>query len=316
MRRPAARVIVAFAAIAALFAAIDEAAAEKKKKKNLLDRPSTVEALSGPMTLSSVNLRWSGARAQTRINLPIKKGSDKQGWSGSEWMRATGESIKMRFSVNRREDLWEVLPQKNLLAGVRLICDGWSVQNPKKGQGIQIDFRFENYPAKARAEFNTDLEHLADVERFLRFNVMAVTRSDERLTSPGTGSPAPAPSPPALAPASPSARPAPAQRTLDIASAEVRPAVVSAGGEVELVIEYAVSSGDGSPVEVAESRTVAKGTVTVAAFPSTVVRPPGTYTAAQSIRIPPDAPAGFYSFKAEVSFSELSDVFTAIFEVR
>lgn len=321
MRRFQTIGIAAGAVALALLMAADGADAKKKKKgKNLLAQPSTVEGLSGPLTLSNVNSRWKGASARTRINLPVKKGSSKEGWSSSEWMRAEGEAIKMRFSVNRREDLREVLPQKNLLAGVELVCDGWSVQNPKKGMGIQVDFHFVNYTARARAEFNTDLEHLGDVERFLRFNVMAVTRADERLTPASTPTAAATRSPLASAAVEAAASGSsggavPRTRTLDIRSAEVRPAVIGAGDEVSLAIEYVVSSGNGSAVQVEETRTVTKGTETVASFASSLERTPGTYTTVQLIRIPPDAPAGFYSFKAQVSFAELDDEFTVLFEV-
>lgn len=322
MRRYRRAVVIAGALALTVLMAVDGAEAKKKKKKkNMLARPSTVEGLSGPLTLSNVNERWRGASAQTRVNLPIKKGSDREGWSRSEWLRAEGEAIKMRFSVNSREALREVLPQKNLLAGVSLICDGWSVQNPKKGFGIQVDFRFENYPARARAEFNTDLEHLGAVERFLRFNVMAVTRADERLT-PVASTPAtsarPATPAAAEAPGASSTRSssAPSGPMLDIVHAEVRPGIVAAGGEVELVIEYEVSGGGSGAVEVTENRTVSKGVNTVATFSSDVERLPGAYTASQSIRIPDDAAAGYYSYKAEVSFGALSDEFTALFEVQ
>ena len=92
--------------------------------------------------------------------------------------------------------------------------------------------------------------------------------------------------------------------------------MIGAGGEVELVIEYVVASGDGTAAEVTETRTVTKGMETVATFSSAVERLPGTYIAIQPIQIPADAPAGYYSYKAEVSFAELSDEFTALFEVN
>lgn len=290
--------------------------AKQKKQKNLLDRPVSVEALEGPVTLTSVNQRWSGARAQTRVNLPIKKGRDGQGWSSSEWLRAESQRIKMRFSVSGREHLSEVLPQKNLLAGVALVCDGWSVQNPKKGQGIQVDFRFVNYPARARAEFNTDLEHLAEVERFLRFNVMAVTRADEMLspTATAVGSAA-ASATRAVAPA-PSSPPPPRERGLRITRAAAEPESARPGELIVLAITYEVSSGDGSSVAVREVRVLAKGPNRLAEFEETVDRLPGTYTSRQTINVPASASAGFYSYQATVGFGELSDQYSAIFEVR
>jgi hypothetical protein len=304
--------------------ASSSAAKRPKQQKNLLGRPMSVEALDGPVTLSSVDERWSGARAQTRVNLPIKKGQNGDGWSSSEWLRAESETIRMRFSVNPRDRLREVLPQKNLLAGVQLICDGWSVQNPKKGEGIQVDFRFVNYPARARAEFNTDLEHLAEVERFLRFQVMGVTRADEMLSSNAAGVAAPAAMPaPAAAPGSarppvPDAAPAPParKRGLRITGAEAQPEAASPGETIDLLVTYEVSSGDGTSVSVRETRVLAKGPTQIATFEATVERAPGTFSSRQTITVPTNAVPGFYSYRATVAFRELSDEYSAIFEVR
>ena len=287
---------------------VTEGVADKKKKqkKNMLERPVSIEAMDGPMTLSSVNEKWIGASARTRVNLPIKKGSDKAGWSSSEWLRAESEVIRMRFSVNSRSTLRDVMPVKNLLAGVQLVCDGWSVQDPKKGRGIQVDFHFLNYPARARAEFRTDLEHLASVERYLRFNVMGVTRADEMLAPAAT----------AVAETTPEPPPPPPERGIRISGAQAQPEAASPGEAIELLITYDVSSGSAASVTVLERRVLAKGPVTIATFEESMEREPGTYVSRQTINVPPDAPAGFYSYKALVDIGDLSDEYNAIFEVR
>ena len=290
---------------------------KKKAKKNTLGRPVAVDAMDGPVTLSRVNEAWTGARAQTRVMIPIKKGQDKQGWSSSEWLRAESETIKMRFSVNSRADVYEVLPQKNLLAGVQLICEGWSVQNPKKGKGIQVDFRFANYPAKARAEFNTDLENLSTVERFLRFNVMGVTRADETLVpAGGASSTAPAPAAAAAPPPPVTREAAPTIKTLRISSAEVRPALGRRGGAVELFITYTVATGSTDIVGVRERRILGNATSTLATFEETIDRAPGTYTSRMTINIPPDAAPGSYNYTALVDFEDLLDERDVSFEIQ
>lgn len=278
---------------------------KKKPKKNLLGPPVSVEALEGPMTLSKVNEKWIGAVAQTRVDLPIKKGRDGAGWSSSEWLQVESEVIRMRFSVNPRDALREVLPLNNLLAGVHLVCDGWSVQNPKKGMGIQVDFHFRDYPAQARAEFNTDLEHLAAVERYLRFNVMGVTRADEMLTPAAT-----------VAASIPEPPPPPPARGLRISGAQAQPEAARPGDAIELLMTYDVASGSTASVTVRETRVLAKGPSTIAMFEESIDRAPGTYTSRQTINVPADAAAGFYSYKALVDIGDLRDEYSAIFEVR
>jgi hypothetical protein len=280
------------------------AEASAQKRKNILERPSEPPPLAGPVTLASVNERWAGAVGQTRVMIPIQKRAGSDGWSSSDWMVAAGHPLRMRFSVSDREALREVLPQKNLLQGVRLVCERWTVQNPKKGRGIQVDFRFQNYPARARAEFNTDLEHLSDVERFLEANVMVVSGLGE--LEPAVAGPT----------ASEVAESATGERRLEIESAHVQPAVTRAGEQVELVIEYSISGGGAGPTEVRERRIVAKAMEELASFESLAERRPGAHTSVQSVRIPAGTAPGFYSFKAEVSLGELSDDYTVLFEVQ
>ncbi len=311
-----------FALCVLIAAGVAEGDKKKKPKKNTLGRPVSVDAMDGPVTLSRVNEAWTGAFAQTRVMIPIKKGQDKQGWSSSEWLRAESETIKMRFSVNSRADIYEVLPQKNLLAGVHLICEGWSVQNPKKGKGIQVDFRFANYPAKARAEFNTDLENLSTVERFLRFNVMGVTKADETLVPAAAAGAASSPAAPPAAPVAatpppPAAREAaPTVKSLRITSAEVRPTIGRRGGSLELFITYVVASGSTDIVSVRERRILGNASSTLATFEESIDRAPGTYTSRMTINIPPDATPGSYNYTALVDFEDLLDERDVSFEIQ
>lgn len=294
-----------------------EGGKKNKPKKNTLARPHAMGTLDGPVTLENVNARWTGAATQTRVNIPIQKGKS-QGWSSSEWLGAESEVLKMRFSVSPRDKLAEALPKKNLLAGVTMVCDGWSVRKPKKGKGVIVDFRFVNFPARARAEFDTDIEHLADVERFLRANVLGVTRyaqaaSQGPLPTPASTTVRPLP---AVETHLAEATSYPAPRGLRITGVQVQPASPQRGQEVELQISYEVSAGDSSIVSVYESRTLRQGESEIASLDEVFDRAPGHYTSSMRLDVPSDATPGFYDFQASVSFEDLTDRFSALFEVR
>ncbi len=317
-----------FVALVATLLVVPAEAGKKKQKKNTLARPHEIGALDGPVTLANVNERWQGAATRTRVNIPIQKGKVR-GWSSSEWLGADSEVLRMRFSVGPRDELGEVLPRRNLLAGVTLICEGWSVQRPKKGKGVVVDFRFANYPARARAEFDTDIEHLAEVERFLRANVLGLTRyataspdAAEVASDESQPSQVAVPEPevfrplPAVETYSAEATSYPAARGLRIGAVEVQPAKVRRGAPVELRIRYEVSAGDDSIVRVHESRTLQRGAIEIGALDESVDRAPGGYTSATRFVVPENAIPGIYSYRASVSFEEMSDEFTALFEVE
>ncbi len=319
MRKPensttASAIALALALIAALGIAGfgGSPALAGKKKKNQLARPVPVDSVpSAPMTISRANEEWTEALAQTRIPLPIKKGSDKQGWSKSDWLTAQGESHKMRIWVNDRDDLREIIPVDAVLVGANLICERWFVTDPKKGKGVTIDFRFANYQGLLRLEFTASVDELDEVERFLRFNVLTVSRKSDRLE----GSSVAAQSVPSRDPAPATGLPV-VQQSIQVEGAEVRPGVVQAGQEIELVISYNVMDRTRNQFPVIERRTLLRDGAEITFFEDSIERGDGRFTSTQKIRIPADARTGSYTLRARVTVGEISDESAATFEVR
>jgi len=313
--RRSLRVLV-LAALMLAWVAGPPATAGKKGKKKMLARPVPIDSVpSVPMTLSRANDEWAEARAQTRIPLPFKKGRDKQGWSKSDWMMAQGERHKMRIWVNDRNDLREIIPQDSLLVGTNLIGERWFVQNPKKGVGVTVDFRFANYNGILRFEFNAAVDELDEVERFLRFNVLGISRRGDRIDAPAS---AMQPSRQPVATREAASRPPLPVPDLSVyvVSAEVRPAVVAPGDEIELVISYEVNDVARGRYPVVERRTLLRDGVEITFFEDTIERDDGQFTSTQKIRIPVDARTGKYSFRARVGVDDLNDEGDATFEVR
>lgn len=268
-----------------------------------------------PVTLKSVNKNWTGSRAQIRYPFKVRKGTDDEGWSKSKWAKFPQEDTEVRLFVSDRDALKPILPEKRILVGASLICDGWSLRRPEKGKDLQVDFHFENYPSKARIIFeNKDLEDLPEAESFLRLKILKLYPKSEQLRAvPSQGSPGRKPSPPS--------KPAPAPHAykpkVEVLTASVQPARVRAGEQVDLVIHYRVSGiPEGTIFEAVEHRTLLSGDKKLTFFKDPINRTQGSFTSTKKIRVPAGTEPGVYRFLARVVFAGSESKTEAIFEVN
>ena len=332
---------VSILAILALLLALPVAGKPKKKKR--VQPVNVAGIIAGPVTMETVNQRWAGKQALIRIGAFIEKGRDKLGWSYSKWAKSPelpGERpIEFRVGVSNRDMLLEkgyLYRKKTLRAGTAFMAQGWDLSMPEKSRGLHLELKVEGLPVDAVLELKKDkLEDLEDAERAMRIQIFQLTGlSDEAapaaLTSvtPPEASPAAAPPPDAsnlmprpVAAARGIAAPESGGQTtfkpaVEILAVSVQPAQVAPGGEVNLVVQYRVDGlPQGFSYEVAEKRRILVDDAEAAAFEDALSRTVGSFTSAQAMTVPSDAPAGFYTFEAAVQLAGVQATGTAFFRV-
>ena len=309
------------------------------KKKEV--QPVAVSSAGvGPVNLRTVNQRWAGSRAIIRVPAEIKKGKDKQGWSRSDWLpapRLPGErEVKFRIWVSDREALARegyLYRKKSIRPGTAFVAENWALSMPSKGRGLHLKLRLESVPVEARIEFTKHrLDELEDIERVMRIQIFqlsgpapgavsltqnAPTEASRALPAPALMPRAPAPPPPAANSSSPAQEePATFSPWVSIDLAGVQPANVEKGTEVRLVIHYRVEGiPPGMPFEIVEHRSLQFGETVIYQFDDSIARTAGTYSSAETVTVPADAPSGVYTFQAKVTLAGVSAEGSALFRV-
>ncbi len=345
---------VSLFAVLALLAALPVAGQfstnNRKKKKKRVQPVNVSGIVAGPVTMETVNQRWAGKQALIRVGAFVEKGRDKLGWSYSKWAKSPelpGERpIEFRLGVSNRDMLLEkgyLYRKKALRAGTAFVADRWDLSMPEKGKGLHLKLKFEGLPVDAVLELKKDkLEDLEDAERAMRIQIFQLTGlSDEAeppafTSAPLNPSPAPRtaagtpppdasnllPRPTAAVASRGIAAPEPSGQTtfkpaVEILAVSVQPAEATPGGEVNLVVQYRV---DGLPAgfayEVSETRRILVNDAEATAFEDAVSRSVGSFTSAQAMSVPADAPAGFYTFEATVQLAGVEASGTAFFRVE
>ena len=269
---------------------------------------------SEPMTLNSVNRNWTGARAQVRYPFRIGRAGSGE-WTESQWIKSREDNMEVQLLVTNREALREVIPKKNLLVGTALICEGWNLQRPKRGKDLQVDFRFENYPSKARMVFqNKNLDDLPEVEKFIRLKVLKLYSLNEQLVQVGTPAESADTASPSGFPGSHTVDEDSYIPSVEILSVSIRPARAQPGEEIDLIIHYRLEGVSATSFcQVVEQRHLRSGDKDLASFRDVVERTIGSYTSTKRVRIPTSAPSGVITFKADVSLA--GSRAEAIFEI-
>ena len=316
------------------------------KKKKKVQPVAVGSAGVGPVNMRTVNQRWAGSRAIIRVPVAVKKGKDKQGWSSSEWLpapRLPGErEVKFRIWVSDREALARegyLYRKKSIRPGTAFVAENWALSMPSKGRGLHLKLRLESVPVEARIEFTKHrLDELEDIERVMRIQIfqlsgpapggVSLTQNTRSGAPPAPPAPAPALTPsfssrsdaPAPAAASPSPpdqqEPATFSPQVKIDLVGVQPANVEKGAEVQLVINYQVEGiPPGVPFKIVEDRSLRFGETVIYQFDDSIARTAGTYSSAETVTVPADAPSGVYTFQAKVTLAGVSSEGSALFQV-
>ena len=306
------------------------------KKKQV--QPVAVSSVGvGPVNMRTVNQRWAGSRAIIRVPAEIKKAKDKRGWSRSDWLpapRLPGErEVKFRIWVSDREALARegyLYRKKSIRPGTAFVAENWALSMPSKGRGLHLKLRLESVPVEARIEFTKHrLDELEDIQRVMRIQIFQLSGPAPGAVSLTRNTPSGAPAPPpTLMPRAPAPAPAAASSSRDqpepttfspqvsIDLAGVQPANVEKGSEVRLVIHYRVEGiPPGMPFEIVEHRSLRFGETVIYQFDDSIARTAGTYSSAETVTVPADAPSGVYTFQAKVTLAGVSSEGNALFRV-
>ena len=307
-------------------------------KKKKVQPVAVGSAGVGPVNMRTVNQRWAGSRAIIRVPVAVKKGKDKQGWSSSEWLpapRLPGErEVKFRIWVSDRDALARegfLYRKKSIRPGTAFVAENWALSMPAKGRGLHLKLRLESVPVEARIEFTKHrLDELEDIERVMRIQIFQLSGPAPGAVSLTQNTPSGAPpAPPALmprsdAPAPAAASPSPPDQQepatfsplVKIDLVGVQPANVEKGTEVQLVINYQVEGiPPGVPFKIVEDRSLRFGEKVIYQFDDSIARTAGTYSSAETVTVPADAPSGVYTFQAMVTLAGVSSEGSALFQV-
>jgi hypothetical protein len=152
-----------------------------------------VPVAKGSLTLEAANARWQGASCELTVPLQIKGSPDDEGWHGSGKILINQPGTKrfyMYFAVTDPQAAGIFYSGKAIQPGARLTSRGWRLQRPDEQKGPYLDLQFERSTARARLQFqatgsfssaNFPLDRLAEVEQYVRLNLLRVAFSDEEL---------------------------------------------------------------------------------------------------------------------------------------
>lgn len=222
----------------------------------------------GDVSLAEANRRWGGARCRLLFDVPVKKGKDRDGWSRSVYIvPAPGRKVlKGNIGSLLRVSNRALVPGGVVRAGTVFVADGWSFEDPKGKDGLQLELRFEGIAARARLNFggsfgkDFDAGDLGEIERWVRLDIFYVSAADERLDdlappTAGGGLPPPRASPVGEAPPVPASPARPLQAA--VLGVATEPLKVAPGGSLAFVVTYEVRGvATGRTVEVTERRTL------------------------------------------------------------
>jgi len=312
-------------------------------------------AAAEPAVMTRANQKWREARCTLRIELPLKKGTNREGWSRSPLFTVGLAQIQTAFGVRKtsttakgermfyyalevsdRDALAPILAGESIPPGTRFIAEGWSLARPEKQEGVYLQLRFEALPqVKARLRFlppgkfgstRVDvsfvtfdffpLSQFETVERYSRIEAFQLQAADEQLTVPApTQLPIRAQEGAPVA-RTPSAEPAPFKPAVRLLAVSCQPAQLRAGDEVEIVLNYAVEGiPAGASFEVVERREILRDEEALGTFEKPLGRMAGTFTSTLRVRIPETAPPALYSVRGTVTMAGSTSTATALLEV-
>ncbi len=239
-----------------------------------------VEA-GGDASLDEANRRWSGARCRLLFDVPIKKGRDGEGWSGSKWIVPAQGRVVLKgitsafFRVSNRD----LLPGGVVRAGTAFVAEGWSYEDPKGKDGLRLDLRFEGIAARARMTFHgnfgkdLDVDDLGPVEQWARLDIFEV-------------------------------------------SAAAEPLKVAAGAQAVLVVTYEVRGlPPGRTVEVTERRVILRAGEVLTTLDATVTRQAGIHRSTQPLVVPASLTPGILELRITVTAGGPESSGRTLFEV-
>ena len=97
----------------------------------LIAGSSAISARQAANPLRPLNERWAGAECTIRFEVPIKKGQDKNGWSGSIWIVPGTQIDKDQPGAKLFVSNRDRLPGGRVYPGTSFVAEGWSFEDPK-----------------------------------------------------------------------------------------------------------------------------------------------------------------------------------------
>ncbi len=290
--------------------------------------PAPRALAKGDASLDEANRRWGGARCRLLFEVPIKKGKDRDGWSKSVYIvPAPGRKVLKGnmgalLSVSNRD----LLPSGVVRAGTVFVADGWSFEDPKGKDGLQLELRFEGIAARALLSFggafgkDFDADDLGEIERWVRLDIFDVSAADERLDDVAAPPSAPAAVPPRpVAPAAPpSAAPGPPVGSVQavVLGVMVEPLKVAAGSQAVLVVTYEVRGlPPGGVADVTERRVILRAGEVLTTLEATVARPAGIHRSTQPLVVPANLAPGVLELRITVKAGGPESSGQTLFEV-
>jgi len=281
----------------------------------------------GDASLAEANRRWGGARCRLLFDVPVKKGKDRDGWSKSVYIvPAPGRKVrKGNIASLLRVSSRDLLPGGVVRAGTFFVAEGWTFEDPKGKDGLQLELRFEGVDARARLTFmgtfgkDFDADDLVEVERWVRLDILDVSAADERLddvaASPAGGGTPPRPAPSAtVLPLAPPAPAGPVETA--VLGVATEPLKVVPGGSLALVVTYEVRGvAPGRTVEVTERRVLLRDGATLTTLEAVVARAAGIHRSTQPLIVPPGLAPGILELGATVAAGGAESSGRALFEV-
>jgi hypothetical protein len=284
--------------------------------------PAPRALAKGDVSLAEANRRWGGARCRLLFDVPVKKGRDRDGWSRSVYIvPAPGRKVlKGNIGSLLRVSNRDLVPGGVVRAGTVFVADGWTFEDPKGRDGLQLELRFEGIDARARLNFggtfgkDFDADDLGEIERWVRLDIFDVSAADERLddvAAPVSGAGAPPQPAPPVVPAPPAG---PVQAA--VLGVATEPLKVAPGGSLALVVTYEVRGvAAGRTVEVTERRTLLRDGAELTTLEAVVARAAGVHRSTQPLVVPAGLAPGLLEVRATVTAGGPESSGRTLFEV-
>lgn len=290
--------------------------------------PAPCALAKGDASLVEANRRWSGARCRLLFDVPVKKGKDRDGWSRSVYIvPAPGRKVlKGNIGALLRVSNRDLVPGGVVRAGTFFVADGWSFEDPKGKDGLQLELRFEGIAARARLSFggafgkDFDADDLGEIERWVRLDIFDVSAADERLddaAAPPSAQGA-VPSRPVAPAVPPSAAPGPSVGSAQavVLGVTVEPLKVAAGAQAVLVVTYEVRGlPPGGVADVTERRVILRAGEVLTTLEATVARPAGIHRSTQPLVVPASLAPGVLELRITVKTGGPESSGQTLFEV-
>ncbi len=289
--------------------------------------PSPRAIAKGDASLDEANRRWGGARCRLLFDVPVKKGKDRDGWSKSVYIvPAPGRKVlKGNMGALLRVSNRDLVPGGVVRVGTAFVADGWTFEDPKGKDGLQLELRFEGIDARARLSFvgafgkDFDADDLGEIERWVRLDILDVSPADERLDDAAPPSaPAAVPPRPVAPAAPPSAAPGPpvAAAQAVVLGVMVEPLKVAAGSQAVLVVTYEVRGlPPGGVAHVTERRVILRVGEVLTTLEATVARQAGIHRSTQPLVVPASLAPGVLELRATVKAGGPESTGQTLFEV-